>query len=144
MEVEVVFTTANVVNAGGTVEIVFPATFPTVYAHCRSAVSSGSLMYSIAGNNIPYIGCQVQNSRNWVITGFQQLAASTLVKIQGWVDLPTTATTTASLEIHTYSDMHLTNVNANGQRIDKVTAGITVTTIADKRMSIDLDAFSIV
>lgn len=143
IDFEVSFTTITLLKAGGSIEVKFPATFPNIYAHCRSAVSSGSTLVSAAGANIPHVGCRVQNTRSWVITGFADLSPG-VVKIQGLVDLPTAAGTSGSIEVHTYADQHLTNINANGLRIDKIVAGLTVTTIANNRMNIELDGFTTV
>jgi hypothetical protein len=57
--VEIFFTTTNIIPSSGTIVIYFPAEISIVYANCRSSITTGSKLYSVAGNNIGDIGCAV-------------------------------------------------------------------------------------
>lgn len=119
LEIMVDFTIANPVNLDGTIEIRFPPAITGIRPHCRSAVASGSLLYS-QGGAYGEIGCMVQ-SRSWVITGFQPLLVPTRIKITGKIDIPSISGTDIGIgEIITYADQHDTNIYINGSRIDYV------------------------
>lgn len=65
------------------------------------------------------IGCNVQNSYSWIITGFAELPANSQVIIYGIVDFPTSVVTSLGMGyICTYSTQHSTNTFANGMTID--------------------------
>lgn len=128
-EIMVQFTTLNPININGTIEIRFPATITGIRSHCRSAVAAGSKLYS-QGGAYGEIGCMLQSGRSWVITGFQALAAGSVVIISGKIDIPNTSGSIGIGEIISYSDMHDTDIYTNGSRIDYVSTdfGLTVST----------------
>ena len=74
-------------------------------------------MFSKYNNNVGDIGCQVQEFNSggkpyisWVITSFSTLAANSLVKIFGYIDLPSDVSAdTSGFWIYSYSDSYLQN-----------------------------------
>lgn len=64
------------------------------------------------------IGCMVQNTNKWVITGFADVAAGTTIIIRGQVDLPQVVGTIGMGHITTYADSNLNDIHINGSRID--------------------------
>ena len=66
------------------------------------------------------IGCLVQNTRSWVITGFNLLPASSTVIIVGYIDFPNIAGTVGTGEVLSYNNTHASNIRANGFIIDYV------------------------
>ena len=87
--------------------------------HCRSSVSNTSLLYAKAGLT-GEIGCQVQNTNKWVITGFSEVAAGTTILIKGIVDLPGVSGSIGTGQITTYADSDLFDIHTNGSIIDHV------------------------
>ena len=68
------------------------------------------------------MGCLVQNSYSWIITGFDTLPAGSQVKIYGMIDFPTTTTSSLGMGyICTYSDRHASNVFVNAKTISYLT-----------------------
>jgi len=66
-----------------------------------------------------------------------------VIKIWGYVDLPTATGATNTVDIFTYSDQHPTDVNTNGRRIDKGTCA-QLTLLADQHIGINLSEFTLV
>lgn len=120
-DVVISFTTKNYIPASGTIEIVFPASVTGIQPNCRSATGLGSSLVAQAGSS-GQIGCQVQNSNSWVLTGFQALAGGSIVKIRGHIGLPSLIGTIGAGEIISYADYHSSNIHANGSRIDYVSS----------------------
>lgn len=60
----------------------------------------------------------VQHTRNWVITSFTTLPASSRVKIMGYIDLRTTNGYLGGGEVITYNNTHPTDIRGNGFIID--------------------------
>jgi hypothetical protein len=86
-EVQISFTTANYIPATGTIEISFPASVTKIYPYCRSAYSNGSALLSQSGAS-GEVGCAVQNTNKWVITGFAEVLPGSIIMISGHIDLP--------------------------------------------------------
>lgn len=130
VEVLVSFRVEHKVPKGGSIEVKFPAnstTVPAIKQHCRSAVSMGSQLYGYdtgkpALNVQGEVGCTVQNSYSWIITGFAELAANSQVIIYGKVDFPTTAVSSLGMGfICTYSNQDATNTFTTAKTIDYLT-----------------------
>lgn len=117
------FQVRHIVPVGGSIEIKWPSSIPRAYPHCRSATNQGSALFASGGSENGQIGCQVQNTRSWVLTEFAQLAASGLVYIVGYIDLPASSGYLGTGEIITYNNTHPTNIRANGFIIDYYTNG---------------------
>ena len=64
------------------------------------------------------IGCLVQNTRSWVLTGFNAIAVGTLVKVVGMIDLPSTSGSIGAGYILTYNNTHPTDIFNNGFIVD--------------------------
>jgi hypothetical protein len=65
------------------------------------------------------IGCLVQNTYSWIITGFDVLAAGSQVKIYGLIDFPTTAVNSLGMGyVATYSNQDVTSAFLNAKTID--------------------------
>lgn len=127
MEVLVTFNVSHMVPIGGTIEVQFPnsATLvPGINAHCRSAVTMGSSLMGYntgkpALNVEGEVGCLVQNTYSWIITGFDLLPAGSQVKIYGTINLPTVMTASlGSGYIATYSNQDATSAFINAKTID--------------------------
>jgi hypothetical protein len=71
------------------------------------------------------------------------VAANSLIKIWGYIDLPTSTGATNTVDIFTYSDQHPTDVNTNGRRIDKGTCP-QLTLLANQHIGINLNEFTLV
>ena len=118
---------------GGTIEIKFPTSVPVAYTHCRSAITKGSRLFSMAGSYSGEVGCGVQftsSSYSWVVTGFSAVSPGTRVIISGKIDLPDQNGDLGTGEIITYSNMHDSNIRSNGAIIDYATNssfGLSVT-----------------
>jgi len=130
VEVTVSFTVQHMVPVGGTIEIQFPnnsTTVPAIKMHCRSAVTMGSALkgYNTGkpSNNVEgEVGCTVQNTYSWIITGFDTLLAGTQVIIYGMIDFPTAAVNTLGMGyICTYSNQDATSAFNNAMTIDYIT-----------------------
>jgi hypothetical protein len=64
------------------------------------------------------VGCLVQNTYSWIITGFDVLPAGSQVKIYGFIDFPTIATNSLGMGyVCTYSNQDA-NTFANAKTID--------------------------
>jgi hypothetical protein len=87
-EVIVTFTTTENLPDTGTVLINWPTSIPRIYPHCRSMTNLGSALVAEGTSYNGEVGCLVQNTRQWVITGFSALTAPAAIKIAGWIDLP--------------------------------------------------------
>jgi hypothetical protein len=87
-EVYVYFTTTYYLPSTGSIIINFPTSIPRIYPHCRSMTNLGSLLYAQGTSYNGEIGCLVQNTRQWVITGFNALSGGSVVRIVGKIDLP--------------------------------------------------------
>jgi hypothetical protein len=131
-DVEVLFSfrVEHKVPKGGSIEVQFPnnaTTVPAIKQHCRSAVTMGSQLYGYdtgkpALNVQGEVGCTVQNSYSWIITGFAELPANSQVIIYGKVDFPTTAVSSLGMGfVCTYSNQDATNTFANSRTIDYLT-----------------------
>lgn len=127
VEVLVSFRVQHKVPKGGSIEVQFPSnstTVPAIKQHCRSAVTMGSNLYGYdtgkpSVNVQGEVGCIVQNSYSWIITGFAELPANSQVVIYGRVDFPMAAIYSLGMGyICTYSTQHATNVFVNGKTID--------------------------
>lgn len=132
-EVIVTFTTTYNLPASGSVIVVFPSSIPRIYPHCRSMTNLGSKLYAEGSTYNGEVGCLVQNTRQWVITGFAALTGGSVVKIVGFVDLPLTQSGSIGTgEILTVNNTHPTDIKSNGFVIDYVstTFGISVSTLA--------------
>lgn len=117
------------VPKGGSIEIQFPnnaTTVPAIKQHCRSAVTMGSALNGYntgkpAVNIEGEVGCSVQNTYSWIITGFADLPANSQVTIFGQIDFPTAAVTSLGMGyICTYSNQD-SNTFANAMTIDYLT-----------------------
>ena len=65
------------------------------------------------------IGCIVQNSYSWVITGFAELPPNSQVIIFGWIDFPTVPVNTLGMGyVVTYSNQDSSNTFNNAKTID--------------------------
>lgn len=99
VEVMIGFKTAHLIPANGAIEIQWPnnsTLVPYIKSHCRSAVTVGSLLYGQkAGTTQPQgeVGCYVQNTYSWIITGNDDLPAGSQVYITGEISMPLVATT---------------------------------------------------
>jgi len=75
------------VPQGGTIQINFPTSVPTVYPHCRSMTNLNSAASVGGASYSGEVGCLVQTtnsgSKSWVITGFNALAGSSYIAIVG-------------------------------------------------------------
>jgi hypothetical protein len=97
---------------------------PAIKPHCRSAVTLGSALngYSTgkpAVNVEGEVGCYVQNTYSWIITGFSALAAGSQVKIAGMIDFPLNVTNSLGMGwVCTYSNYDATSNFANSRTID--------------------------
>ena len=97
---------------------------PIIRPHCRSVVTLGSQLQGYptgkpATNIEGDVGCQVQNTYSWLITGYDTLPANSKVSIVGSIDLPTVQTASLGMGyIVTYINTDATNVTANGRIID--------------------------
>lgn len=130
VEVLVSFTVTHMVPVGGTIEIQFPnnaTAVPAIKPHCRSAVTMGSALdgYNTGKPSVNVqgeVGCLVQNSYSWIITGFDTLPANSQVKIYGLIDFPTVATNSLGMGfVCTYSNQDATNVFTTGKTIGYLT-----------------------
>lgn len=126
----VTFNVTHYVPVGGTIEIQFPnnaTTVPAIKPHCRSAVTLGSALngYNTGKPSVNVegeIGCLVQNTYSWIITGFDALPAGSQVKIYGTIDFPTVPVNSLGMGyICTYSTQDASSVFANGKTIDYLT-----------------------
>lgn len=127
VEVLLSFNVTHKVPVGGTIEIQFPSNptlVPNIKSHCRSAVTLGS---SLMGYNTGKptlnvqgdVGCLVQNTYSWLVTGFDLLPAGSQVKIFGVIDLPLNVTTSlGNGYIATYSNQDATSAFLNAKTID--------------------------
>jgi hypothetical protein len=127
VEVLVKFRTQHLVPKGGSIEVQFPnnaSTVPAIKQHCRSAVSSGSTLYGFdtgkpSLNVQGEVGCTVQNSYSWIITGFAELPANSDVIIYGKIDFPTTAVNSLGMGyVCTYSNQDASNTFTTAKTID--------------------------
>jgi hypothetical protein len=97
---------------------------PIIRPHCRSVVTLGSQLQGYptgkpATNIEGDVGCQVQNTYSWLITGYDTLPSNSQVSIVGSIDLPTVQTASLGMGyIVTYINTDATNVTANGRIID--------------------------
>ena len=70
------------------------------------------------------IGCLVQNTRQWYITGFNALSAGSTVRIAGKIDLPTSQSGWIGAgEVITFNNTHPTNIRTSGFIIDYYYSG---------------------
>ena len=129
-EILVTFTTASSIPATGTIEIRFP-TGVVPHTQCSSATSSGSNLVSTSAR----IACSIQGS-SWIITQFDAIEASKAIIIYGKVDLPNVAGTTSSIEIRSYSNQD-SAIATNGNPIDAITSGLTLTIKSQTTLSLD-------
>lgn len=60
----------------------------------------------------------VQNTRHWVITGFNALSGGSAVVIVGQIDLPSSSSWIGAGEIISFNNTHASNIRANGFIID--------------------------
>lgn len=60
----------------------------------------------------------VQNTRSWVITGFNALSVGNVIKVVGFIDLPGSNGYLGAGEIIAYNNTHPTNIRSNGFIID--------------------------
>lgn len=90
----------------------------SVFPDCRSAISSGSLLYSLSGSS-GQIGCEVQGGNSWVINSFQTVLAGSLIVIYGKITLPVVSGIIGIGQIITYSNTLATNLYNNGMIIDR-------------------------
>jgi hypothetical protein len=118
VEAYVSFTTNYIIPLGGTLQIYFPSGVPRIYPHCRSMNNLGSALTAIGATENGEIGCLVQGTRSWVITGFSQLAAGSTVIIVGLIDLPSSYGYIGYGEIISYNNTHPTDIRTNGFIID--------------------------
>ena len=119
MQMKIEFNVRHEVPKGGTVEVVWGSNVPKAYPHCRSMTNIGSVLTAEGGSENGEIGCLVQNTKNWVITGFDTLAAGSKVILEGDIDMPTSSNVYLGAgEVITYNDTHATNIRANGFIID--------------------------
>lgn len=90
-EVSVSFYISTTLFDGGSLLINWPSSIPRVYPHCKSMTNLGSdlVVRNSGGSYDGEIGCLVQNTRQWVITGFTQINGGSYIVIVGWIDLPT-------------------------------------------------------
>ena len=94
--------------------------------HCRSVVTMGSALNGYnSGKGISNVegevGCTVQNSYSWIITGFDTLSAGSQVIIYGMIDFPTAAVNTLGMGyICTYSNQDNTNAFTTAKTIDYI------------------------
>lgn len=118
-EVIVSFTTTENLPVGGTVLINWPTSIPRIYPHCRSMTNLGSTLVAEGTAYNGEVGCLVQNTRQWVITGFNALSASSAIKIVGWIDLPTNQNGAIGAgEIITFNNTDPTNIRSTGFIVD--------------------------
>jgi hypothetical protein len=111
VEVLVSFTLNRPVDVGGSIQIKFPADYPSIYPHCRSSITVGSLLYAEqanpAGPVSGTLGCYIQKngaSYSWIITGFKKITDAMLpfyVRIYGRIDLPSISGIINALSIST-------------------------------------------
>jgi len=66
---------------------------PRIYPHCRSQTNLGSSLNAEGPVYNGEVGCLVQNTRSWVITGFNAMAVNDWVRVVGFIDLPSTHST---------------------------------------------------
>lgn len=90
-QVQVTFTTSYNIPATGSIVIKFPTSIPRIYPHCRSMTNLGSTLYAQGTSYNGEIGCLVQNTRHWVLTGFNALNGGSYVVIVGQIDLPSSS-----------------------------------------------------
>lgn len=116
------------VPVGGSIEIQFPnnlTTVPAIKMHCRSAVTMGSALMGFntgkpSVNVQGEVGCTVQNTYSWIITGFDLLPAGSQVIIYGMIDFPLAAVNTLGMGyVCTYSNQN-SSAFANAMTIDYV------------------------
>jgi hypothetical protein len=125
-EVVVTFSTGFSLPATGSILINWPSSIPRIYPHCRSMTNLGSQLYAQgAGSTFDgEIGCLVQNTRQWYITGFNALSAGSTVRIAGKIDLPTSQWGWIGAgEVITFNNTHPTNIRTNGFIIDYYYSG---------------------
>ena len=130
-EILVTFTTASPIPATGTIEIRFPASI-VPHTQCLSATSSGSNLVSTSAR----IACGIQGN-SWIITQFDAIAKAKSIIIYGKVDLPNVAGATSSMEIHSYSNQDSSAIATNGNPIDAITSGLTLTITSQTTLSLD-------
>jgi hypothetical protein len=115
------------VPVGGAIEVQFPnnaTAVPAIKPHCRSAVTLGSALNGFktgkpSVNVEGEVGCLVQNTYSWIITGFDALPAGSQVKIFGLIDFPSIATNTLGMGyVCTYSNQDGTSNFNNAKTID--------------------------
>ena len=139
IEYYVSWTTVTAIPAGGSIVIVFPASVPKIYPHCRSMANLGSTLDAEGGSTNGEIGCMVQNTRQWVITGFNALPASSYVVIVGLIDLPNSNGYLGAGEIVTFNGTHASNIRSNGFIIDYYTHSNWVVNI-NNHLSYNVDS----
>lgn len=130
VEVLVSFTVAHSVPVGGSIEVQFPnnsTAVPAIKPHCRSAVTLSSALngYKTGKPSVNVegeIGCLVQNTYSWLITGFDALPAGSQVNIYGFIDFPTVAVNSLGMGyVCTYSNQDVTSAFNNAKTIDYLT-----------------------
>ena len=97
-----------------------PPSVTIVQPHCRSSITTTGAPVLLVGKagTTGEVGCTVQNTNKWVITGFQEIAAGSTILVKGVVDLPSVDGTVGAGHITTYADNHLLDINTNGSIID--------------------------
>ena len=147
VEIMVSFNVEHEVERGGTIEIQFPndaTQVPNLRPHCRSAVTLDSELLGDptqkpATNMQGDVGCLVQNDYSWVITSFDTLAAGSLVKIVGVVDLPLEQTVSLGTGyVITYGDTHATDIFGNGRYIDYLSTNFQLE-VNNQTWNLDVD-----
>lgn len=78
----------------------------------------GSALYAQGTSYNGEVGCLVQNTRQWAITGFNALNGGSTVKIVGYIDLPSSYHYLGAGEIITFNNTDATNIRSNGFIID--------------------------
>lgn len=113
------FNVRHIVPKGGSIQIKWGSNVPKAYPHCRSMTTLGSILTAEGGSYNGEIGCLVQNTRSWVITGFNQLPAGSKVILAGYIDFPSSSSVYLGAgQIITYNDTHPTDIRGNGFIID--------------------------
>lgn len=140
-DVVISFTTSNYIPETGSIQIGFPPSITNIQPHCRSVVSNSSMLYGKAGVT-GSIGCQVQNTNKWVITGFQEVNPSTNVIIRGTIDLPSVSGSIGIGHITTYADNDLVDIHTNGSIIDHVEVDFMLSVVDNQAMNVNEDVFA--
>lgn len=129
------FRTTHLLPANGAIEIKFPGNstlVPNIKTHCRSAVTVGSQLYGQntgkpATNVQGEVGCIVQNTYSWIITGNDALPAGSQVYISGVIDMPNVATTSLGTGyVVTYLAEDAANTFTTSRIIDYTTANFII------------------